>query len=160
MISSKTNALLTHTLASFWRKQSCYIATKFEAIVICDKINAVFVSIKARFAWCVCMYMYAHAHMSGFIPVYEQMNIDSLCLVYWCILKKPRNCVIWLNHNDMLCTDNEILNTCVLYRDYPYVNTPKVLIRYFLFLSFNLSTLILVDSQSMHMMCSSHCKRI
>ena len=24
MLSSKTNALLTHTLASFWRKQSCY----------------------------------------------------------------------------------------------------------------------------------------
>ena len=23
MLSSKTNALLTHTLASFWRKQSC-----------------------------------------------------------------------------------------------------------------------------------------
>ena len=25
MLSSKTNALLTHTLASFWRKQSCHI---------------------------------------------------------------------------------------------------------------------------------------
>ena len=25
MLSSKTNALLTHTLASFWRKQSCII---------------------------------------------------------------------------------------------------------------------------------------
>ena len=25
MLSSKTNALLTHTLASFWRKQSCLI---------------------------------------------------------------------------------------------------------------------------------------
>ena len=24
MLSSKTNALLTHTLASFWRKQSCF----------------------------------------------------------------------------------------------------------------------------------------
>ena len=25
MLSSKTNALLTHTLASFWRKQSCFL---------------------------------------------------------------------------------------------------------------------------------------
>ena len=25
MLSSKTNALLTHTLASFWRKQSCWL---------------------------------------------------------------------------------------------------------------------------------------
>ena len=27
MLSSKTNALLTHTLASFWRKQSCVICS-------------------------------------------------------------------------------------------------------------------------------------
>ena len=40
MLSSKTNALLTHTLASFWRKQSCVGCTAhlWVAAAICDVI--------------------------------------------------------------------------------------------------------------------------
>ena len=36
MLSSETNALLTHTLASFWRKQSCFTVVKvsYAALVL------------------------------------------------------------------------------------------------------------------------------
>ena len=33
MLSSKTNALLTHTLASFWRKQSCFTAVGASSVM-------------------------------------------------------------------------------------------------------------------------------
>ena len=38
MLSSKTNALLTHTLASFWREQSCVIMF---CIVLCNLLESV-----------------------------------------------------------------------------------------------------------------------
>ena len=54
MLSSKTNALLTHTLASFWRKQSCIVFT-FEPVWdwcnLCKVIQSCTILISLQ--WCL-----------------------------------------------------------------------------------------------------------
>ena len=53
MLSSKTNALLTHTLASFWRKQSCLLCIAFTRLFV--YLN--WVNLPCRSIWPHCPYM-------------------------------------------------------------------------------------------------------
>ena len=66
MLSSKTNALLTHTIASFWRKQSC-LSNILESTVVAiyTRTNHIMGEVGCRVHYMECLAMFVCVVVSG-----------------------------------------------------------------------------------------------